>query len=119
MGSVALQFAVGAGGALTADSPASVPAGSTPISAIAVTPPPLTTWASPSVAVGGQIIDTRKPLRRVEPDRHDLLLNLYGPGNSTCSSLSTSTQTFAVSGNGSRVVGRRRRRPRSGHTAGS
>jgi len=62
----------------------------------------LSTQASPSVAVGGQITDTATVASGAGPTGPGgtITFSLYGPANITCAPPATFTSTKAVSGNG-------------------
>ena len=62
--------------------------------------PTLTTVASPSVALGGQITDTATLAGGTNPTG-TITFNLYGPGNTTCTGAPLFSPSEAVAGNGS------------------
>jgi 6-phosphogluconolactonase (cycloisomerase 2 family) len=94
----ASQFTIGAGGLLTADPTATVAAGSQPDGIIATPGPSVSSTASASVPVGGQISDSALLAGGSDPTG-TVTFNLYGPGDTGCaSSLASSTATASGDG---------------------
>jgi DNA-binding beta-propeller fold protein YncE len=99
-----LQFAIGAGGALSALSPSSVTVAVNNTQQVAVSPlppssaPGLSVQASGPVSLGGSITGSAL-LSGAAGASGTVTFNVYGPGDSGCSS-SVASSTAQVSGNG-------------------
>jgi 6-phosphogluconolactonase (cycloisomerase 2 family) len=94
----ASQFTIGVGGLLTADSTPTVATGSQSEGIVATPGPSVSSTASASVPVGGQISDSAILAGGSAPTG-TITFNLYGPGDTACaSSLASSTATASGDG---------------------